>query len=231
MNSDSGPRDELRRIASVEQDRKEKRRYHLILDGGDEPFMTVHEDILIRFRLLKGREIHPDELKDIIRENERHRAYALALSYLGARPRTRTEIARYLARKELDEEACRHAVERLQQERLIDDDDYADRFVSERMRSQLKGRRLLQQELMQRGVAKETAKTAAEAQGDDAETEAAVKAARKKWPHLKGELRERKMKLAAFLLRRGFPAPIARRAVQAAAAAPEEDETCQWLDN
>jgi regulatory protein len=99
------------------------------------------------------------------------------------------------------------------------------------MRTQLKGRRLLRQELEQRGIAKQAAKEASEGLDFDEEARAAVTAARKKWPHLKGELRERKQKLTIFLLRRGFPGPIAKRAVQEVSVSADHDEQGQLLDN
>ncbi|NBD22393.1 regulatory protein RecX [Paenibacillus glycinis] len=191
----------------------------------------MHEDLLIKFRLLKGREIEADELKQIILEDSHHRAYILALAHLGARPRTEKEILRYLARKELDEQAALIAIERLKREGLVNDPVYAELYATQRMRSQLKGRRLLQQELQQRGIKRDTAKEAAAKLNEESETEIAIRAAMKKWPYIKGEERERKQKLAAFLLRRGFPSSTVREAVKTAAQEDLEDEDGLMLDN
>lgn len=218
-------------ITSVESDPKERQRYLLYVNGGGEPFISVHEDLLLRYRLLKGREIHADELKEINEEDGHHRAYVMALSYLGARPRTNKEISRYLARKGVEESACEKALQRLRQERLVDDEHYASRFASERMRSQLKGRRLLRQELEQRGIAKATAKEAADSLDLAAETEAATRAALKKWPHVKGEPRDRKRKLMAFLLRRGFTGEVVKQALEAAMESERLDAEGPALDN
>ncbi|MBO7746580.1 RecX family transcriptional regulator [Paenibacillus sp. MWE-103] len=218
-------------ITSVEQDKKKKQRYHLFVNDARDPFTSVHEDLLIKFRLFKGREIDADELKQILHEDSEHRAYVLALAYLGARQRTEKEIVRYLAKKELEEGAVRKALERLKREGLVNDSAYAELYAAQRMRSQSKGRRLLQQELLQRGIKRDTAKEAASKLNEESETEIAVNAAIKKWPHLKGEERERKHKLAAFLLRRGFPSGAVREAVKAAAQSELEDEDGHMLDN
>ncbi|QHT60766.1 RecX family transcriptional regulator [Paenibacillus lycopersici] len=218
-------------ITSVEQDPKKKQRYYLYVNEAQEPFTSVHEDLLIKFRLLKGREIEADELKQIVLEDSHHRAYVAALAYLGARPRTEKEIMRYLARKALDEQAARQAIERLRKEGLVNDPVYAELYAAQRMRSQMKGRRLLQQELLQRGIKRDTAKEAASKLNAESETEIAVSAAMKKWPHIKGEIRERKQKLAAFLLRRGFPSSSVREAVKAAAEAELDDDDGLMLDN
>jgi regulatory protein len=131
----------------------------------------------------------------------------------------------------MDERAAEKAIERLMQERLVDDVSYANRFAAERMRSQLKGRRLLRQELEQRGIAKSTAKEASEHLDPEWEAEAAIRAANKKWPFIKGEYRDRKRKLAIFLLRRGFPDSVVKRAVNEAAQEADDDEEWDMLDN
>ncbi|SDW25712.1 RecX family transcriptional regulator [Paenibacillus sp. CF384] len=218
-------------ITGVEQDRKAKQRYHLFVNDSQEPYTSVHEDLLIKFRLLKGREIHGDELKQIVQEDSKHRAYILSLSHLGARQRTEKEIMRYLARKEIDPETAEKALERLRQEGLVNDKQYANMYASERMRTQMKGRRLLQQELVQRGISRDMAKQASQKLNEQSETDIAIRAAHKKWPYIKGEPRERKQKLAVFLLRRGFPMNTVREAVKAAVLGMEDDEDGHMLDN
>ncbi|MBP3965182.1 RecX family transcriptional regulator [Paenibacillus lignilyticus] len=218
-------------ITGVEQDRKSKQRYHLFVNDSQEPYTSVHEDLLIKFRLLKGREIHADELKQIVEEDTKHRAYILSLSYLGARQRTEKEILRYLARKEIDPDSAEKAIERLTQEGLVNDKQYAHMYASERMRTQMKGRRLLQQELVQRGISRDMAKQASQKLNEQSETDIAIRAAHKKWPYIKGEPRERKQKLAVFLLRRGFPMNAVREAVKAAVLGMEDDEDGHMLDN
>lgn len=220
------------RITSVEQIRREKYRYNLFVDGGqEEPFISVHEDIMIKFRLFKGREIHPDELKEIAEEDTKHRAYALGIQYLGHRPRTHKEMAQYLARKGIDEQAAEQAIVRLTQERLVDDADYATRFAASRLRGQAKGRLLLRQELRMRGIAKETAREATDELDAEEETAVAVRAAIKKWPYIKGEPRERRHKLMNYLLRRGFPGSAVKEAVRQAIQQAEYEDEADMLDN
>lgn len=193
--------------------------------------MSVHEDIMIKYRLLKGREIHPEELKEIVEENTKHKAYTLGIAYIGIKPRTHKELSQYLTRKGIDEQSIEQAIARLSRERLIDDTDYANRFAAERLRNQLKGRRLLQQELRMRGIEKDTARNAIDRLDDDEELAMAIRAGGKKWPYLKGEPRERKHKLMTFLLRRGFPGHVVKAAVTQVISQPEDDDEWQMLDN
>ena len=65
--------------------------------------MSVHEDILIKYRLLKGSSITREKLGEIQSEGGRYRAYASGLYYAGFKMRTAKEMADYLKRKEFQE--------------------------------------------------------------------------------------------------------------------------------
>lgn len=232
MNADNNGGEWM--ILSVKRDRKEKNRYHLS-DGGEEPVLSVHEDTLVRYRLMKGSVLSAELTEEIRNEDERYRAYAAAAAYLGAKPRTGKQIRQYLAGKEFEEEHIEYALSRLESERFVDDRQYARQFAQSRLRTGMKGRLMIQQELRQRGVSKSAASEAVTELDREDELEAAVKLAAKKSRSLKGDAAARRMKLTAFLLRRGFPADIAREAVRSAAL--ESDETIEggdgtdWLDN
>lgn len=219
------------RISSVEKARKQRGRYFIYKEGQEEPVLSVHEDIMIRFRLLKDAWVTEEDLRRIEAEDGKHRAYSLAVAYLGAKPRTRKEIERYLTRKELDEETIRETADRLESERLIDDADYAKAFASQRANSHAKGRMLIRQELMQRGIGKSEAAEAIESLDPQAELETAVAAAAKRWRSLKGELHERRYKLAQFLTRRGYPSGVVREALKTVAVEREDRDGMDWLDN
>ncbi|MFF2888148.1 RecX family transcriptional regulator [Paenibacillus sp. NPDC057967] len=202
-------------IGTVKRDRAEKKRYVIFPDPEtEEPLLSVHEDIMIRFRLLKGQFLPKAELEDIRNEDERYKAYALAIYYLGTKPRTRKAIAQYLGRKELQEGNIEYALNRLESEQLVDDEQYARQFVTSRMRSGLKGRLMIRQELQQRGVPKQVAAEAVTELDHESELDAAKTLAEKKSRSVKGDPKQRKAKLMAFLLRRGFPGDIVREAIR-----------------
>jgi regulatory protein len=219
------------RIVSVERHSKQRGRYLVHLDGADGPSeLNVHEDTLVRFRLVRDAVLAASELVHIEAADGKHRAYAAALAYLGAKPRTRKEIERYLARKELDEEAIRETADRLERERYIDDTDYAQAFARQRA-GHAKGRLLIKQELQQRGIDRQAAAEAIAALDPEAESLAALKAASKKWKLLKGEPNERRHKLAQFLMRRGYTGEIIREAIRAVTQDEESLDDGTWLDN
>jgi len=192
----------------------------------DESIVTVHEDTLVAMRLLKGKRLTTNESQQLLQEEALEEAYRAALAIIERKARTSRELAEALKRKGYSAEAIAGCLQRMQSRRLLDDSAYARRFAEQRTTGQRKGRLLVRQELVQRGISKEEADRALGELDDNLEIEAAKALARKKWPQLKGELRERRMKLTAFLMRRGFPSSIVRTAlaqVQSEAAADEED--------
>jgi regulatory protein len=231
MVSDGQPLEESFCVTSVEQDRKNRRRYHIYTDGREEPVLTVHEDILIRFKLFKDQWVTPEDVLKIKAADGRQNAYALAIAYLGAKPRTRMEIERYLTRKLIPPEIIPVVIERLEQDRLLNDGDYAKQFANQRVTNYLKGSRLIKQELMQRGIGRNEAAEALDSLDPEAEREAALKAARKKWPSLKGEPREKRYRLIQFLTRRGYPGDVIKEAIKGVDSVSDDDDERVWLDN
>ncbi|MGU3469559.1 RecX family transcriptional regulator [Paenibacillus sp. D51F] len=218
-------------VTKVEPDSRKRSYYWICLDGNEEPEFSVHEDILVKYRLLKGSVLSSEELEGIQSEGDRYKAYASALYYAGFKMRTAKEMADYLKRKEYTEPDIRYAVERLQQEKVIDDRDYARMYAAQKVKSSQKGRRLIRQELEQRGVSKLTAGETIEALDVGAERDAAFKAAAKKWRSLKGEDRDKRLKLTGFLLRRGFQGDLVREAVRHVSEGEELETEGLWLDN
>jgi regulatory protein len=200
-------------ILSVKQDKKERKLYHLFAES-DKPVLSVHEDILIRYRLTKGQLVTEAQTDEIRMEDERYRAYVMAIAYLGARPRTRKQIEQYLNRKFFKSDNIQYALDRLEREHIVDDEQYARQFAVSRLKNSLKGRRFIKQELQQRGVSKIAAEEAIGSLDQKVELASAKKAAEKKWRSLKGETFERKRKLMGYLMRRGFPVDIVKEVIK-----------------
>lgn len=217
-------------IVALEMDPKQPGMYRLAvrLPGSqDETLLTVHEDTLVSMRLLKGRRLSRDEWEELLKEETQEQVYRAALLMLERKARTSKELKEALKRKGYAQEAIAGAIRRLKERGLLDDAAYARRFAEQRVAWHRKGSRLVRQELLQRGVSKEEADQALQALDSGMELETAMALARKKWPQIKGEPREKRMKLIAFLLRRGFPNKVAKAAAgqvaaEAAGSSPEE---------
>ncbi len=175
--------------------------------------------LVFKYGLKPEMEIDPPFLSRLLQEDGDVRAYVTAINFIGYRPRASEEIKKRLQRDEWPLEVIERVVERLANEKLLDDAEFASMWVGSRSRNKPRGGRLLQQELRQKGVAK--AEIEAALPPPDEETANAVAALAKQWRKIENlEARTRKQKAIEFLQRRGFGYGTAK----AALGQVEEDE-------
>lgn len=144
-----------------------------------------------------------------------NRALERAGRYLAQRPRTAHEVRAKLGSCGFEQAPIAAALERLEELGLVDDLDFARRFIAERTASRGRSVALVVEELSAKGIAPEIAERAAGEAGIDAESHAAQVAlglARKlAGLPLEGQAR----RLHAMLLRRGFAPEEATAGVRA----------------
>lgn len=227
MKQDNARHDVGWTIQLVKQDTNKRRRYLILSEDGN-PFLSVHEDVMIRFRLFKGQYITECQASEIRNEDERYQAYLLAIAYISSKPKTRKGITQYLIRKGIQEHHMEYALLRLESEQLVDDEQYARQYATSRMYTGFKGSLLIKQELQQKGISRQTAAEALMELDRDSELHVAEALAVKKSRSLKGDLKQKQTKLAAFLLRRGFPVDVAREAIRKVNWNPNE---CEDVDD
>ncbi len=204
------PDNESLEITSVEKLRRPKGRY-LISFG---PYsVSVHEDVVVKYRMMKGNSFWKQELEDIILADEKQQAYVHGLSYLGHKPRTRKEIADRLRDKGMEANTIEVAVQRLENEGLVNDEIYAKQWAEQRITNQRKGKAWVRQELQQKGVDKVLITEALAEVSPEQEFDSALVIGRKKWNQIKGEILDKKRKTGAYLMRRGFSGDQVRNVI------------------
>lgn len=189
----------------------ERSRYHIYVDG--RLACTVHEDLLVKHRLLKGELLDERLLDELVRDEERLKAYHAALSYVAWRSRSAQEIRAHLKRKKYPPEWIEESLQKLEAQGFVDDREFARRLTNYRIRQQKKGSRWVRQELLQKGVKPEDVGGALESVDEEAEYRAAAELARKRWKPGDDPVASVR-KLAQYLLRRGFPSGTVRRVVR-----------------
>jgi regulatory protein len=156
----------------------------------------------IAARLVEGQEIDEDTVRRLTEEDERERAYNLALRYLGYRARSFAEMERYLKGKRFSPSCRTETLTRLMNNRFLNDKDFTDMWVESRKRINPKGAYALRQELLEKGVAEDLID---ENLGGYNETDAAFDAVKKKlglWRKLSPD--DLRKKIYGFLSQRGF---------------------------
>lgn len=148
--------------------------------------------------------------------SERERAYQYLLKLLAVRPRTVREAQRRLRGKGFPSEVVEDVIARAREEGLLDDPLFARLYTEDRAFRRPRAKRLIEQELVRKGIPPELARAAVEASlGDKDDRELAREALRRRLPALKGLPREVALRRAfSYLLRRGFAPGIAREVVR-----------------
>lgn len=208
---DAFPEDTELAITSVMMLKRPKYRYRISFGTYS---LEIHEDVMIKYRMIKGAVFTKIDLEEIVAADERQQGYADALKYLSLKPRTTYEIAQRLGEKGWGEETIQDVLARLQSEGYVDDAAYAQEWASQRVKLRGKGKLWVKHELRQKGVSKSYIEEALGEVSEDDEFESALQLGLKKWRGTTGEPLDRKRKTGAFLQRRGFSGSVVSRVMR-----------------
>jgi len=210
-------------ITGIEH-QKNRNRYKIHIDS--QYFASLDEEVLVRNKLKVGMEVDEEALGRLIYENDLRQAFDKSLSYLGYRARSRKEVSDYLARKGFGEAVIEETLEKLEGYRFVNDRDFANMWVSNRKTSKLTAKRVINQELKEKGISAEIVESALSAISPEDElkaaTQLAVKYIRK---YEKLDNRERIYKTGQALARKGFGWEVIRKAIKRAS-----DDTAEMED-
>lgn len=128
---------------------------HIHLDG--EYKATVDKDWWYSEKYHNYKEISEEELTELLNSVSFRRAYNKALDLLSRRPYSEKELARKLREKDFPDEAAGYAVNRLKELSLLDDERYAEMLAEHLYTNKHYGEKRIMQELIFRGIDRETA--------------------------------------------------------------------------
>lgn len=145
-------------------------------------------------------------------QDEVERAYGRALNFLSYRPRSQAEVRRNLRRKKLEDETIEAVIERLTRADLLNDWEFAQYWVENRVHFKPRGARALQQELREKGIdASIIARVLADID-DEALARSAAEGSMRRFAHLAPA--DFRRKLGAYLARRGFSYAVVRPLIE-----------------
>src|SRR4051812_44697202 len=147
-------------------------------------------------------------------QSESERAREICLRQLAVRPRTRAELAKALARRQISDEVIAEVLDRYGEVGIIDDAAFARAWVSSRHQGRGLARRALAGELRQRGVAADVATDALATVDDEDEAATARALVDRKLRTATGAPEVIFRRLVGMLARKGYPAGVAIRAVK-----------------
>lgn len=185
-------------ITALEIQKHNKERVNVFLDGQFALGVTV----LVAATLRKGQYLSDVEIEKLKQEDERNKAYAHAIRFLGFRARSQAEMVRYLRDKGYSAEVVDEIVGRLVNEQYLDDEAFARFWLEDRERFRPRGQQALRYELRQKGITDEVIDTVLTDLDEDELAWKAVESKLYRWKNL-GE-QDLKKKIVGFLNRRGF---------------------------
>lgn len=208
------------KITKIEPQKRNKNRSSVYLDGS---FAFGIDDFdLFRLKLCEGMEIEAERL-DFIRETvllSAAKNYGMKLT--AARSYTKAGLLRKMKEKGFDEREIDLTIAFLEEYRLIDDDEYARRFVNDCIHLKGYGKFRIQNALREKGIGRETSeRILAEYDFNVLEEETILPLARKK---LGGDFTiENITKTKRYLAARGFRFDAIDSAVRKIAGSDEEE--------
>lgn len=202
-------------IKNIISESKKQKEYTIIIDeNGEESSFPVSVDTFVRFTLYKGMEISREDIEKIIFEDQIQQAYNTALRYLSYRKRSEKEIRQQLQDKDFSTYIITETIQRLRENRYVDDEDFAESYVLTAIKTSDKGIQLIRRELENKGIAKEIIEEKISRYSDKLQLEKAVDLAEKYINRKKHvSLKQLQFQLKSTLQRKGYPFAIIEEAV------------------
>ncbi|GAY74397.1 RecX family transcriptional regulator [Lentilactobacillus kosonis] len=193
---------------------KRKGRYNIYVDGNYA--FPVSEDVLIKYRIFKGMEVD-DQLQETLKKADQiSKLYSRAIDFLAHNLRTEFEVKEKLATLSEDEDAIKSVIETLKNQRLVDDEHYAQSYVTTIIRGRKNGPAWIRNHLKTKHVPEEAIENSiTELYSPDLELAIATEGANKNIKLKKNDsLKMVQNKTKNLLAQRGFSFDIANQAVQ-----------------
>jgi len=188
----------MRKITALKLQKRNRNRVNVYLDG---EFAFGMAKILVGW-LRIGQEISDEKIAELQKADALEVAYERALNFISYRPRSSSEVRRNLRKHKVDEAHIEATINRLIENRWLDDQKFAELWVENRVAFRPRGRRALRMELRQKGVDADAIEAVIEDLDEDT---LAYEAGQKQMRKIRtDDFQTFRKKMYGFLSRRGF---------------------------
>lgn len=224
----------MRKISRITTQKRNKERYNVFLTSDkkqDYYGFSVDEAVLIQYMLKKGMEIDDALLESILQQDTLYEAYTRAIHFLSYRMRSQKEVRDFLLKKEVEEDLIEEVMDRLIDEKLVDDREFAKMFIRTRISTSDKGPQYVRKELAEKGVAAHLIdETINELYTDEVQFEKARKLVEKKSRQGKIESHFKQIqRIENSLLQKGYSRHIVQEAIHSLEKNVDEDAEAEAL--
>ncbi|MCH3923219.1 recombination regulator RecX [Limosilactobacillus sp.] len=214
----------MAKISKIEA-QKRRGRYNIYLDG--HYAFPVAESVLVKFRLMKGLELDKEQVAAITTADAQARAYSRMLDYLAHSLRTESDIVKKLRDLETPEQFIAPILQKLRDQHLVDDHEYAASYVRTAMITSLKGPGAIRQHLRAKKIGENDIESALAQFTPERQRENAAKLAQKLFKRYRSQPRMRQeQKVRQGLLTKGYASALfdqVKEAVEPTEDPEEED--------
>jgi len=197
-----------RKVTALKSQKRNPQRVNVFLDG---EFAFGLSRIATAW-LQIGQELSANNIRELQAADQQETAYQKALHFLSYRPRSENEVRKNLRKHNISDEAIPDVLDRLRQNGLVDDVQFAQTWVENRSEFRPRGQWKLRIELRQKGIGDDIIEEILQGLDDD---ELAYRAALKQLRKYRGlERADYRRKMSAFLARRGFGYGVAAPVVE-----------------
>lgn len=187
-------------ITAITAQKRNTQRLNISLDGE----YAFSLDRLTAAWLKVGRKLSPEEIASLQEKDEQEVAFNRALRYLSYRARSEAEMRKYLSDKGFSDHVSQTVIDRLKDERLINDPRFAQDWIDNRVSFRPRSQTQLRFELRNKGLSEDLIEDALqEADLDDIEL-ACVAGKKLVGRYARLGWLDFRQKLGAALARRGF---------------------------
>ncbi len=209
------------KVTALRLQGRNKSRVNVYLDGK----FAFGVAKMVAARLALGQELDEAAIARLRGLDDVEQAYERALKFLAPRPRSEAEVRRRLRQRQIPDAIVDQVVDRLRQASLLNDEEFANFWVENRVTFRPRSKRVLRAELKQKGVGDDQVRQALAASDDSA---AAYALAAPRARRLAGlEYQEFRRKLGDYLARRGFDydtiGPVVERVWQETQTPPDAE--------
>lgn len=137
----------------VVESKSTKRKYLVIIKSlkKEEEFL-ISEDLMVEFRLVKGKELEKEQFFAFKEAYKRDELYQKVLHYALYKQRCTYEIKTYLEKKNIPLESYDYYINKLKKTRILDDVNYAQNFIHEAFSYKLLGPDKIKYELSKKHI-------------------------------------------------------------------------------
>lgn len=198
-------------ITSITPQKRNKLFYNIHIDH--EYFCSLDDETIYHMKLKEGMDVDTELLMEASKKSSYKKALNYSLNLLSKSSKTKQELIKKMTEKEYNEDTIAAVIAKINDLGYINDQKYIEDFIRNKAdTSQGLNKRTLQNKLIQKGVDKDLIQQSLDNSCID-EYQNALQVAEKKYRNLKGNEREKKSKLYAFLIGKGFDYDICSKVI------------------